>query len=65
MIRISTTPILKTSNTKNWVKKNGGDVEIRTLDTRLTYTRFPIVLLKPARTHLRPYVAIFENSLIL
>ncbi len=31
----------------------GGEEEIRTLGTRLTYTRFPIVLLRPTRTPLR------------
>ena len=34
----------------------GGETGIRTLDTLLTYTRFPIVLLRPARTSLRVYV---------
>ena len=33
--------------------KNGGETGIRTLDTLLAYTRFPIVLLRPARTSLR------------
>ena len=33
--------------------KYGGEGEIRTLGTLLTYTRFPIVLLRPARTPLR------------
>ena len=32
---------------------SGGEGEIRTLGTLLTYTRFPIVLLRPARTPLR------------
>ena len=31
----------------------GGEQGIRTLDTRLAYTRFPIVLLRPARTALQ------------
>ena len=31
----------------------GGEEEIRTLGTLLTYTRFPIVLLRPTRTPLR------------
>ena len=31
----------------------GGEGEIRTPGTLLTYTRFPIVLLRPARTPLR------------
>lgn len=34
-------------------KNTGGEGEIRTLGTLLTYTRFPIVLLRPARTPLR------------
>lgn len=33
----------------------GGEGEIRTLGTLLTYTRFPIVLLRPARTPLRMF----------
>ena len=33
--------------------KYGGEGEIRTHGTLLTYTRFPIVLLRPARTPLR------------
>lgn len=32
---------------------SGGEEEIRTLGTLLTYTRFPIVLLRPTRTPLR------------
>ena len=31
----------------------GGEQGIRTLETLLTFTRFPIVLLRPARTTLR------------
>ncbi len=33
--------------------KSGGEAGIRTLDTLLAHTRFPIVLLRPARTPLR------------
>ena len=33
--------------------QNGGDGEIRTLDTLLRYTRFPIVRARPATRHLR------------
>ena len=33
--------------------KNGGEMGIRTPDTLLGHTRFPIVLLRPARTSLR------------
>ena len=35
------------------VKKDGGEAGIRTPDTLLRHTRFPIVLLRPARTPLR------------
>ena len=41
----------------------GGEEEIRTLGTLLTYTRFPIVLLRPTRTPLRAdLVVICESS---
>ncbi len=33
--------------------ENGGEMGIRTPDTLLAHTRFPIVLLRPARTSLR------------
>ena len=36
-------------------KKNGGEGGIRTRGRLVTYTRFPSVLLKPARTPLRFY----------
>ncbi len=35
------------------IDKSGGEAGIRTLDTLLAHTRFPIVLLRPARTPLR------------
>lgn len=41
----------------------GGEGEIRTLGTLLTYTRFPIVLLRPARTPLRAQSQIYISSL--
>ena len=40
--------------------KSGGEGEIRTPGTLLTYTRFPIVLLRPARTPLRNVHAIYN-----
>ena len=36
--------------------KSGGEGEIRTPGTLLTYTRFPIVLLRPARTPLHSVI---------
>ena len=40
--------------------KNGGEMGIRTPDTLLAHTRFPIVLLRPARTSLRVPYALSE-----
>ena len=42
----------------------GGEEEIRTLGTLLTYTRFPIVLLRPTRTPLRVEAKIFISVLL-
>ena len=39
-------------NALTGVKFSGGELGIRTLDTLLGHTRFPIVLLRPARTAL-------------
>ena len=42
----------------------GGEQGIRTLETLLTFTRFPIVLLRPTRTSLRWFadVLLKENG---
>ena len=41
------------TNGPNIINPYGGEQGIRTLDTLVTYTRFPIVLLRPARTALQ------------
>ena len=41
---------------------SGGEEEIRTLGTLLTYTRFPIVLLRPTRTPLRADLLLIGQS---
>ena len=38
--------------------KPGGEAGIRTPDTLLAHTRFPIVLLRPARTPLRGFMRV-------
>ena len=50
----ATPPKTKTARTRTTMRsKSGGEAGIRTPDTLLRHTRFPIVLLRPARTPLR------------
>ena len=42
----------------------GGEQGIRTLEPRLTVTRFPIVLLRPARTTLHKHILLFAWFII-
>ena len=43
--------------------KSGGEGEIRTPGTLLTYTRFPIVLLRPARTPLHSVLCTAQSRI--